>query len=148
MFNHILVVCTGNICRSPMGEIMLQNELTKRGSSAVVSSAGIGAVVNGEAHKYAQAVMLEHGVDLSAHRARQIIKPMLQQTDLLLAMDQTHLKWVHGKYPFMRGRSFLFGHWQNVAEVPDPVRMPKEAFETTYQQLEPMITDWADRIMV
>ena len=66
---HILVVCTGNICRSPTGEYCLKKEL---GPEFEVMSAGLGALVDHPAHELSQKIALEHGIDMSAHRARQI----------------------------------------------------------------------------
>ena len=62
-------MCTGNICRSPMGEVLLRQRLEDRGIDAHVSSFGL--VLDGDpAHAHAREVMAEAGLDLSSHRAR------------------------------------------------------------------------------
>ena len=84
MMKHILVVCTGNICRSPTGEYCLKKEL---GPDFEVMSAGLGALVDHPAHELSQKIALEHGIDMSAHRARQINLDILKWADLILVME-------------------------------------------------------------
>jgi len=81
---NILVVCTGNICRSPIAAALLQYELDKKNLPIEVSSAGISALVNHAADPLAKEVTLEKkGVDLSNHRGRQITLDILLQSDLV-----------------------------------------------------------------
>ena len=65
---HILVVCVGNICRSPMAEALLRDALTGP-EEITVKSAGLGALVGQAADKHAVELMKERGMDLIAHRA-------------------------------------------------------------------------------
>ena len=74
MFKTILVVCSGNICRSPIGEGLLRDRL--RGK-VTVSSAGCTALVGHPADPLAVEVAAEHNCDISAHRARQIDTELL-----------------------------------------------------------------------
>ena len=145
MFNNILVICTGNICRSPIGEALLAR-LLKEVEGVSVSSAGIGAVPNGKAHPNSLNILAANGMDWSAHRGRQIIKPMLSQVDLILAMDHSHLEWIRERYPEYRGRTYLSGHWSGSEEVSDPIRKAQTAFDAVYQQLEIHMRQWAEKI--
>ena len=81
MFNNILVVCVGNICRSPSGERVLQTLLP----SKHIASAGIGAekscLVGKPADEMATQVAAEHGVDLSNHHAQQLTSALCSQYD-------------------------------------------------------------------
>ena len=86
---NILVVCTGNICRSPTGEYLLKKEL---GEGFNVMSAGLGALVDHPAHEISQKIALEHGIDMSAHHARQINLDILKWADLILVMENGHKK--------------------------------------------------------
>ncbi|MBP6133345.1 MAG: low molecular weight phosphotyrosine protein phosphatase, partial [Thauera sp.] len=72
MFDKILTLCTGNICRSPLAEFLLRDRLAARGRAATVASAGIGALVGHPADETTQRVALRHGIDLSPHVARQL----------------------------------------------------------------------------
>ena len=73
MIRHVLVVCVGNICRSPMAEALLRREL--RGQEGfTVDSAGLGALVGHPASEYSVELMAEIGEDISGHRAREFIR--------------------------------------------------------------------------
>ena len=74
----ILVVCTGNTCRSPMAEALLRDELAKLGIDARVHSAGTLAWKGG-ASDGAQAAMAERAIDLSAHRSRRLEPEMVRE---------------------------------------------------------------------
>ena len=86
---RILFVCTGNTCRSPMAEALLQREL--RGQDGfTVESAGLGALVGHPASEHSVALMDELDLDISGHRARQIHPDMVSEADLVLGMKPGH----------------------------------------------------------
>ena len=66
MIRHILVVCVGNICRSPMAEALLRDALREQ-QDIIVESAGLGALVDHPASEYAVTLMRERGLDISRH---------------------------------------------------------------------------------
>lgn len=144
MFNRFLVVCTGNICRSPMGEYLLRERLADR-PTVEVASAGIGALVGHPADPTAVEIMAENGIDATAHRARQITAQMLADTDLVLAMDNSHVRWLHANFPMSRGRVHLIGRWQD-HEVADPYRLPRAAFEQAWADTVTAVDDWVARL--
>jgi protein-tyrosine phosphatase len=87
----VLVVCTANVCRSPMAEALLRRRLADLGSDATVRSAGMladGAPPPPEAI----AAMAGHGLDVSAHRSRRLTPEDLERADLTLAMAREHLR--------------------------------------------------------
>lgn len=142
MLSRILVICTGNICRSPMGEALLAHVL---GGDFKVASAGIGALVGKGADPHAVELMRERGIDISAHRARQLDLELVRNYDLLLAMDQGHADWIHQQFPIARGRVYRFGHWGQI-DVPDPYRRGRAAFEQALQLIEQGAADWQGRL--
>lgn len=88
---NILVVCTGNICRSPLGEVVLRARLQPLGVQ--VHSAGTHAVVGHEMTEPAQALAVESGAkaeDAASHTARYLVESMLVEADLVLAMTREH----------------------------------------------------------
>ena len=88
---NILCVCTGNICRSPMMEYLLRQELEKQGITDVtVSGAGIDTMDGIPASDHAVTVMKEIGLDITAHRSRQLTKEIADGTDLCVVMTPEH----------------------------------------------------------
>lgn len=88
---RVLVLCTGNTCRSPMAEVITRAELARRGvSNVTVESAGVSAWEGAPASDAAVLVAYEHGLDLSSHRARQLTAAMVHDADLILCMGASH----------------------------------------------------------
>ena len=145
MFESVLVVCTGNICRSPMGEYLLRARWERPG--ARVSSAGTAALIHHPADDEAMAVMAEHGVDMSPHRARQVTTALVAGHDLILTMEEHHTRWLLSHYPEARGRVYPMLHWvESGAPVPDPYCQGRAAFERTRALLEPAVDAWIERL--
>ncbi|MBL4249297.1 low molecular weight phosphotyrosine protein phosphatase [Vibrio fluvialis] len=146
MFNNILVVCVGNICRSPSGERVLQTLLP----SKHIASAGIGAeksrLVGKPADEIATQVAAEHGVDLSNHRAQQLTSALCGQYDLILVMEKGHLEVLTAIAPEARGKTMLFGQWIGQKDIPDPYRQSKEAFDYAYNLIEQAAQAWAKKL--
>ncbi|ULQ45315.1 low molecular weight phosphotyrosine protein phosphatase [Flagellatimonas centrodinii] len=142
MFNRIAVLCTGNICRSPIAEGLLRTALPGR----TVFSAGTAAVIGAPADPHSVAVMRANGLDIAAHRAQQATQPMLQGADLILVLDQGHADWVTRRYPQLRGRVHKVCKWRDNADVDDPYRHPREAFARAYVEIEQGVQDWLQRL--
>ncbi|WP_416845549.1 protein-tyrosine-phosphatase Etp [Escherichia coli] len=137
-FNSILVVCTGNICRSPIGERLLR----KRLPGVKVKSAG----VHGLADATAADVAANHGVSLEGHAGRKLTAEMARNYDLILAMESEHIAQVTAIAPEVRGKTMLFGQWLEQKEIPDPYRKSQDAFEHVYGMLERASQEWAKRL--
>ena len=142
MFNHILVICTGNICRSPIAEAMLKAKLPGK----EIWSAGTMAMVGDGADPNSVAVSTANGLDLSAHRAQQLTLPMLQKADLVLTLDGSHSAWINSRYPQFRGKVHKLGKWRKDEDVPDPYRYPMEAFEQAFEQMNAQVGDWLAKL--
>ena len=142
VIRNVIVICTGNICRSPIGEGLLR----ARAPGLNVSSAGVGAMVGWPADPLSLEVMTANGHDLSAHKARQLTRAMLAETDLVLTLDQGHSHWVNLRFPEYRGKVHKILRWRDNADVPDPYRMPREAFEESYRLIEQGVDDWIKRL--
>ncbi|TDV63489.1 low molecular weight protein-tyrosine-phosphatase [Pseudomonas sp. LP_7_YM] len=140
MFSNVLLVCVGNICRSPMAEALLRQRVDDTG--IVISSAGTHAMLRSAIDPLAQAVLQIHGVAAQRHRSRQIDRQMLHAADLVLVMEHSQTHSVFGMAPEVRGKTFLIGKWQHALEIADPYRRPKLAFEQTYEQLSRCVDDW------
>ena len=139
---NILVVCTGNICRSPTGEYLLKKEL---GPGFNVMSAGLGALVDNPAHEISQKIALQHGIDMSAHKARQINLDILKWADLILVMENGHKRELLRKYPWLEGKVFRYGEPQR-GDVPDPYRRPENAFVLAWNFISKLTPYWVQKI--
>lgn len=96
----IVFVCTGNICRSPMGEALLRHELAQRGCDDVeVSSCGTWASAPQPATEHAVAVLGGRGIDLVPHRSRALDPSEIEGADLVLAMTSVHVREIEQVAP-------------------------------------------------
>jgi protein-tyrosine phosphatase len=141
MFNNILMVCIGNICRSPSAEYLLKHKLAHK-SGLIIHSAGLGALVGKPIDSNAGELLLANGVDASTHIARQVTGEMLLKADLILVMEQRHIKGITELAPQVSGKTFLLGKWSQNQPVPDPYRKSMEAFEHVYGQMNQFTDDW------
>ncbi|HHR1090339.1 TPA: protein tyrosine phosphatase [Klebsiella pneumoniae] len=144
MFNSILIVCTGNICRSPIGERLFQHYL----ASKKIDSAGVGALVGHAADEMASTVSKNHGLSLDGHKGKQFDSDLARQYDLILVMEKHHIEKVSSISPEARGKTFLLGHWLNKVEIPDPYKQSQEAFEFVYDLIEQSCLSWIKKIDV
>lgn len=145
-FQDILVVCTGNICRSPMAAALLSHHLADATASPRVGSAGTAALTGQPSAPEAVTLMSERGLDISGHRARQLDYDVLKGTDLVLVADSGHMQWINAQFPFMRGRVHLLGRWQGEIDIADPYRRGLSAFEQVLDRLDVCVADWVEKI--
>jgi protein-tyrosine phosphatase len=134
VFNSILVVCLGNVCRSPVAEFLFRRELGDR--DIRVSSAGLGALVGQPIDENAAALLKDSGVDATEHRARQLEPAMLREADLVLAMERRHMNSMVRLAPEASGKVFLFDKWHAGGDVPDPYRRSRSVFEQVHASIE------------
>jgi protein-tyrosine phosphatase len=113
----VALVCLGNICRSPMADVVLQHRLD--GTGVEVRSAGTGDWHLGQPmDQRAAATLARHDYDPSRHRARVVDPEWLGRFDLVLAMDETNLRDLGGRTD--RVRLFRDFDPAGTGEVPDP----------------------------
>ncbi|WP_380179202.1 protein tyrosine phosphatase [Kalamiella sp. sgz302252] len=140
MIHSILVVCVGNICRSPTGEGLLKRALPNKR----VASAGLSALVGHPADGTASDVAMQHGLSLEGHQAQQFTAELAREFDLILVMEKKHIDRITHIDPAARGKTMLIGHWLNQIEIADPYKRSREAFEAVYGLLENATQKWVN----
>ncbi|MDD3883439.1 MAG: low molecular weight phosphotyrosine protein phosphatase [Gallionella sp.] len=145
MIRKVLLVCVGNICRSPMAEGMLKNRAPKKRSDLLIHSAGLEALVGHSADPQAIAQIAQRGWDISTHLARQITLDMVREADLILTMEKQHQQHLHSLFPIARGKTHLLGKWHD-REISDPYRKSPEFFAHIADQIEQDVEAWIPRI--
>src|SRR5690606_16959328 len=154
---RICVVCLGNICRSPMAEVVLRAVLERRGlaDAVVVDSAGTGGWHVGEPmDERAAATLAAAGYDGSRHRARRFEPSWFAERDLVLAMDRENLRTLRRLAPPEGADVRLFRSFDpdapEDAEVPDPYYGGREGFVRVLEMVEAAaegIADHAARVL-
>ena len=146
MFNNILIVCVGNICRSPFGERVLQAKLPHKH----IASAGISTAKSGLSGKSADSmactVAKSYGYSLDGHQAQQLSRELCHDYDLILVMEQGHIDAVSSIAPEVRGKTMLFSQWIDQQDIPDPYRQSKEAFIHVYTLIEHAADAWVKKL--
>lgn len=160
MLSKILVVCVGNICRSPLAERILQAKLNSHfcaqpgadndgGDSGeidqkgfIVSSAGLRALAGKPIAPYSADILQQLSIDFAHHMAKQLTREMAQRNDLLLVMEKQHMSNIHSMWPETRGKVQLIGKWNDSLEIPDPYNKSREYFNQVHRLLEPCIDNW------
>jgi protein-tyrosine phosphatase len=128
--NAVLLVCTGNVCRSPMAEALLR---------------GLLAPVGAPADPHAVELMSERGLDITTHRARQLTAKILDDFPVVLVMDAGHRELMASRFRAARDRTWRIGEWSEF-DVPDPIGGERLDFERALVLIDQGLADWVDRL--
>ena len=143
---RILVICTANICRSPVGQVFLERFLQNQ--KVQVDSAGTLALNGNLADATMQELLTERGYpNITAHRSQALMPSLIQKYDLLLCMTDEHRNQVTKMSPIATGKVKLFGHWDQQAQVLDPIGGPRVEYESSVEQIEKLSKLWADKLI-
>ncbi|MGR5207585.1 low molecular weight protein-tyrosine-phosphatase [Vibrio alfacsensis] len=146
MFNRILVVCTGNICRSPIAEALLKASLPNHTIESAGTAVAASRLSNASAHEYSLQVCTENGLDISSHAARQLSPEICAQFDLVLVMSHEQIEEVAQLCPRARCKTMLLGHWIGQGEIADPIHQPKESFAHLFKTLVRATHSWVKKV--
>jgi protein-tyrosine-phosphatase len=148
----VVFVCTGNTCRSPMAEVMMQKRVAERIScpideledrGIIISSAGIAAMSGGRAAAEAVEVMAARSLDLSQHESQPLSERLVRYADLLLTMTRGHRDAIVAQWPDSAGRvHVLCGE----ADIADPIGGPSELYKACADQIDAALESWVQRI--
>jgi protein-tyrosine-phosphatase len=140
----ILLVCTGNTCRSPMAQAIMQKcweDQAEGREELTVISAGIGAPNGQPASRQAMEVMAEIGIDLGNHRTMQITGSLVDDADVILTMTTAHRDYLKSHFPHRIDCIFDLKSYagEEPGNINDPYGLGLEAYRSTRQQLQELI---------
>jgi len=142
MFNSVLVVCVGNICRSPVGERLLARALP----DLRVESAGINALVGHAADATTAEVAATHGLSLEGHAGRQLTADMAAEFDLILALQNGHRRVIGEIAPAATGKTMLMSQWMGQVDIPDPYQRERAFHEEVFGKMLRAADGWAEKL--
>ncbi len=147
---NVLFVCTANICRSPVAEVLFRGWLRQHATPGAwrVSSAGTWASAGAPASAYSRQMALQRGFSLEQHAARTVDEPMLAAADVVLCMARSHREALHIEFPKHAARIHL---WTALAgpsyDVADPFGGPLAGYEEMARELEGLVEQTAEKIV-
>ena len=161
----VLIVCTGNLCRSPMASAVLHRVLSERGCAGIeVASAGTWGDPGHNATSEACAVAADRGMDLTPHRSRALDRGELNGADLVIAMTSVHLREIEALDPESARKTLLLKEltelsfdeppsgdlagrvqsvlaakrpeWRRALDLDDPMGLPRASYERCLDEIE------------
>ena len=141
---RVLIVCTGNVCRSPMAMGLMRQRLAQDGldSQVSVSSAGVYGLDGSAASQPSVDVLAERGINISAHRAHTVGRKELAEADLILVMEEAQRRTLFYTYPEQLHKIFLLSEMSgDYRDIKDPYRRPKEEYVRCADELTKLIED-------
>ena len=145
MRQRVLLLCTANVCRSPVAEALWQAQAQLRKKRLVVTSAGLEALPGQPADPVCVELLAARGLDLSAHRSARVNLGAAPDQDLILVMENRHAQRLRAALPVLRGRVHLLGCW-GVGEIADPHGGSRDQYESCIVQIEASVGQWLDRL--
>ncbi len=137
---RIMFVCTGNICRSPMAEEIMRVMFDDAEiDNVLVSSSGVGAVVGGQASKFAQVAVTTCGGLLTAHRGQQLTEELIEESDLVFALSSGHYHAILRTNPQAEKKTYLLKafpeHGDTGEGIIDPIGASQNVYNEVYLEI-------------
>lgn len=143
---HLLFVCSGNLCRSPMAESMARTYSENRGWRVEVRSAGTLGIVGRPAEPLAIKVMGEIGQDISGHRSQGIDEALVAWADHILVMELAHASELRRRFAEAEDKVLLLGNFGGSFEIADPMGGWRWRFRAVRDTLRTCVESFLDQL--
>jgi protein-tyrosine phosphatase len=149
----VLLVCTGNTCRSPMAQVLLQKHIADRLTCGIdelercgvmVLSAGVSAASGSPASAEALEAMQRYGLDLTRHESRPLSDAMVRFADIVLTMTRGHREAIVTQWPEAAARTHLLS--RDNRDISDPIGGPVETYLRCAQQIDIELQRWSHHL--
>ncbi|BDB26058.1 protein-tyrosine-phosphatase [Cupriavidus sp. TA19] len=137
----ILVVCLGNVCRSPMAAVLLNRALP----DCRVTSAGLAPPVGASADPRVVRLLANEGCSLAGHRAQAVNKALVESADLVLVMESLQRETLEERFPQSRGKTFRLCEGLDL-DVPDPYGCSQQMFSIVLELIKQGISSWSSQL--
>jgi len=149
----IMIVCTGNTCRSPMGEALMRERIAEKigvppkeleANGVVVVSAGIAAMPGSLASPQSCEVMAKMDIDIDHHCSQPVTPHLIQFADLILTMTDGHRQALVNHWPSAASRTFTLR--RDNGDVSDPIGMPVAQYQRCAEQIDENVKLWTEQL--
>jgi protein-tyrosine-phosphatase len=143
----VLFVCTGNLHRSPMAEILFRKKVAHMGDEWRIESAGTWARDGDHAPPEINHILNERGLDADDHRSQIVSRRLLRGHNLILVMAGNHKEALQAEFPDLADRIYLLSEMVGVVQdVKDPIGGPLDDFRVTADEIDQYLTQGFDKI--
>jgi protein-tyrosine-phosphatase len=146
----VLVICTANQCRSPMAEVLLKQEVARRGEALQwqIQSAGTWTERGLPATQFSQKVMARRQIDLAEHRSQPVNGELLRAADVVLVMTHNHREALQAEFPDIAQRVYLLSQLvDRNFDIEDPYGGSLDDYEICADDMQNILTNGWTRLV-
>ena len=141
----IMMICAGNMCRSPFAEYYMRQKFEQAGVEGECFSRGLLAMPGRKVPSLALQVGLEFGIDMQDHISQTLLAPDVDRAAMIMVMEQGQRQHLSKMRPASIGKIFLLSQPNGGAKIADPMGKDAEYFRKTYKEITINIDAWMKR---